>query len=70
MTDAFSSELNQLQQQQALFTQALAAMLQGKWIAGADTVEAYLYALDPGFQGTLTLDKPVVESEKEQAPLG
>jgi len=70
MTDTFNAELNQLQQQQALFTQALAAMLQGKWTAGADTVEAYLYALDPQFQGTLDLDKPVVESEYEQAPKG
>lgn len=60
MTDAATT---QLQQQQALFTQALAAMLQGKWNGSADSVEAYLYALDPGFQGTLTLDVPIVESE-------
>ncbi|HEY1249252.1 MAG TPA: hypothetical protein VGE97_09710 [Nitrososphaera sp.] len=63
-----SPELTQLQQQQSLFTQALKAMLEGKWSAGPDTVEAYLYALDPNMTGTLTLDTPVTESEFVQPP--
>jgi hypothetical protein len=62
LTDT-TPELTQLQQQQALFTQALKAMLEGKWSAGPDTVEAYLYALDPNMTGTLTLNIPVTESD-------
>lgn len=61
-------EITQLQQQQALFTQALKAMLEGKWAAGPDTVEAFLYALDPQMTGTLSLDVPVIESEFVQNP--
>jgi len=63
-TDNTNAQITQLQQQQALFTQALKQMLQGKW-EGADSVEALLYALDPNMQGTLTLDVPVTESEYE-----
>lgn len=64
MTDdaALSVQVVQLQQQQALFTQALVAALAGKW-TGAGSVEAYLYALDPNLQGTLEVDTPVVQSE-------
>lgn len=58
------AEITQLQQQQALFTQALKAMLEGNWAGGAATVEAYLYALDPGMQGTVDLDTPVTHSEE------
>lgn len=58
------SQVTQLQQQQALFTQALKAMLEGKW-TGDQSVEAYLYALDPNMTGTLTLDTPITESEYE-----
>jgi len=61
-------EITQLQQQQALFTQALKAMLEGRWAAGPDTVEAFLYALDPGMTGTLSLDIPVTESEATEPP--
>jgi len=63
-------QITQLQQQQALFTQALKAMLEGKWEAGPDTVEAFLYALDPQMTGTLTLDTPVIQSEFVQPPKG
>lgn len=65
MTDA---AINQLQQQQALFTQALKAMLEGQWTGSATSVEAYLYALDPSFQGALTLDIPVTESDVDTLP--
>ena len=61
--------ITQLQQQQALFTQSLKAMLEGRW-TGADSAEALLYALDPNMTGTLNLDKPVTESEAAEAPKG
>jgi hypothetical protein len=62
-------EITQLQQQQSLFTAALAAAVQGKW-TGEGSVEAYLYALDPGLQGTLSLDPPLTESDAESLPKG
>jgi shikimate kinase len=62
-----SVQINQLQQQQALFTQALKAALEGHW-TGAGSVEALLYALDPNMQGTLELDVPVTESEYVESP--
>lgn len=63
MTDTIA-QITQLQQQQALTVQALAALLQGRSV-GADSTEAFLYAIDPGLQGTLTLDPPVAQSELE-----
>jgi len=63
MTDT-SPEITQLQQQQMLFTQALKAMLEGRWV-GENSVEAYLYALDPQFIDTLDYDIPVTESSEE-----
>jgi hypothetical protein len=60
--------ITQLQTQQALFTQALKAMVQGSWAGGPETVEAFLYALDPNMTGTLTLDVPVTHSEAEDHP--
>lgn len=59
--------ITQLQQQQALFTQSLRAMLEGRWTGDA-SVEAYLYALDPSMTGKLQLDPPVPESEVEPSP--
>jgi hypothetical protein len=63
-SDDQAAQLTQLQQQVALFTQALAAAVSGKWV-GAGSVEAYLYALDPAMQGSVTPDPPVTESEYE-----
>jgi hypothetical protein len=63
MSEDVTAQLAQLQTQQALFTQSLKAMLEGKWHAGANTVEGFLYALDPQMTGTLTLDVPITESE-------
>jgi len=69
MTAAYDSnteaQINQLQQQQALFTQIVKDMLEGKWSGGADTAEGLLYALDPNMTGTLTLDTPVTQSQAE-----
>lgn len=64
-----TAQITQLQQQQALFTQALQAAIEGRWV-GADSVEAYLYALNPNAQGTVNPDVPVVHSEYEQPPKG
>lgn len=63
-----SVQINQLQQQQAIFTQIVKEMLQGKWSGGADTAEGLLYALDPNMTGTLVLDTPVVHSEATEPP--
>ena len=68
MTDT-DAQITQLQQQQALTVQALAALLQGRAV-GADSLEAFLYAIDPALQGTLALDPPVAESQLEQLPKG
>lgn len=59
--------ITQLQQQQALTVQALAALLQGRSV-GADSLEAFLYAIDPSLQGTLELDPPVAESQLDELP--
>lgn len=58
--------ITQLQQQQSLFTQALKAELEGHW-TGENSVEAFLYALDPNMVGTLNLNVPVTE---EDSPKG
>jgi hypothetical protein len=50
-----------LQNQQALFVQALAAALEGRWVGDA-SCEGYLYAISPDLQGMLTADPPVVAS--------
>jgi hypothetical protein len=57
--------IKQLQDQQALFTQALKAALEGQWAGGPATVEAFLYALDPNMTGTLALDLPITESQTD-----
>ena len=64
-SDDQTAQITTLQQQQALFTQALKAAVEGHW-TGAGSVEAFLYALDPNLQGSVTPDPPVVESEYEE----
>jgi shikimate kinase len=59
--DDQDARIAQLQQQQSLMTQALAAALEGRW-QGAGSVEAFLYALDPTLQGQLEPDPPVLSS--------
>jgi len=63
-SDDQAAQITQLQQQQALFTQALKAAVEGHW-TGAGSVEAFLYALDPSMQGNVTPDVPITESEYE-----
>jgi len=62
-------QINQLQTQQAIFTQALKAAVEGRW-TGEASVEAYLYALDPNMLGTITPDVPITESDVESLPKG
>jgi hypothetical protein len=59
------NQITQLQQQQALLTQALVALLEGR-STGADSTEAFLYAIDPTLQGTLELNPPVSTSQLEE----
>ena len=68
-SDDQAAQITQLQQQQSLFTQALKAAVEGRW-TGAGSVEAFLYALDPAMQGTVTPDVPVTESEYEPPKAG
>jgi len=68
-TDDQTAQITQLQQQQALFTQALQAAIEGRWI-GADSVEAYLYALNPNAAGNVVADTPVTHSEVSNLPKG
>ena len=68
--EEYQAQIAQLQQQQAMFTQMMACALQGKWTAGADTVEGLLYALDPNMTGTLSLDPPLTESDAGELPKG
>ena len=67
MSEVTIDQITQLQNQQALQTQALTNALEGRWV-GADSVEAILYALNPALQGTLTADPPVLTSDYENAP--
>lgn len=60
-------QITQLQTQQGLQTQALINALEGRWV-GANSVEAIIYALNPGLQGTLTPDPPVLTSEADTLP--
>jgi len=68
-SDDQAAQITQLQQQQSLFTQALKAAVEGHW-SGAGSVEAFLYALDPNMQGTVTPDVPITESEYEPPKAG
>jgi len=55
--DDTTAQIAQLQQQQALLTRALRAAVEGRW-RGEDSVEAYLYGLDPGLQGQIQPNPP------------
>lgn len=63
------NQITQLQQQQALTIQALVSLIEGRSV-GADSLEAFLYAIDPTLQGTLALDPPVAESQLPELPKG
>jgi hypothetical protein len=59
LEESLNARITMLESQQGLFTQALKAALEGRW-TGANSVEAYLYALNPTMQGTLEVDPPYV----------
>jgi hypothetical protein len=67
MSEVTMDQITQLQNQQGLQTQALVNALEGRWV-GANSVEAIIYALNPGLQGQLVPDPPVLTSEYDQAP--
>ena len=52
-----TAQITQLQQQQQFLTRALMAACAGRW-QGEDSVEAWLYAIDPSLQGQLQVDPP------------
>jgi N-acetyl-anhydromuramyl-L-alanine amidase AmpD len=54
------AQFNQLAEQQAAITRALAALADGRW-TGEDSVEAWLLALDPTFLGNLQPRQPTYE---------
>jgi hypothetical protein len=55
-----NARLAQLENQQALLTQALAAALEGRW-TGAGSVEAFLFAIDPNLQGQVKTNPPTYQ---------
>lgn len=55
--DQTQAQITQLQQQQMFQTRALKAACEGRW-RGEDSVEAYLYAIDPTLQGQLQPNPP------------
>jgi N-acetyl-anhydromuramyl-L-alanine amidase AmpD len=59
------AQLNQLSEQQAAITRAVAAMTEGRW-TGEDSVEAWLLALDPTFVGTLHPRQPRYPSPQSE----
>jgi hypothetical protein len=57
MSDEDSAAITQLQTQQMYLTRALMAACAGRW-QGEDSVEAWLYAIDPTLQGQLQVSAP------------
>jgi len=57
MTEEEQAQITQLQQQQMFLTRAMKAALESRW-TGEDSVEAWLYAIDPTLQGELEPNPP------------
>lgn len=57
MSEEDQAALTQLQTQQMYLTRAMKAACEGRW-QGEDSVEAWLYAIDPGMQGQVTPNLP------------
>ena len=49
-TDEIAATIRQLQEQQALQTQGLIAILEGRYAGGANTLDGYVHALNPDFK--------------------
>lgn len=52
-----AAAVTQLQTQQMYLTRAMKAAAEGRW-QGEDSVEAWLYAIDPTLQGQVTPNPP------------
>jgi len=61
-----SPEIAQLQDQQALLTQALRSMLEGTWCGAPPSTEAFVLALDPTL--SFTCNPPTLASDAPPAP--
>lgn len=57
MSEEDQAALTQLQTQQMYLTRALKSAAEGRW-RGEDSVEAWLYAIDPGLQGQIEANPP------------
>jgi hypothetical protein len=62
------AHLDVLDQQQSNLTDALRAMVEGNWQGEPPSLEAYVYAQDPGFQGTLVPRTPIRVSDVPSIP--
>jgi len=51
------AQITQLQQQQSFLTRAMKAACEARW-TGEDSVEAWLYAIDPTLQGQIQPNPP------------
>lgn len=57
MNEDDQAAITQLQQQQMFLTRAMKAACEGRW-QGEDSVEAWLYAIDPNLQGQVQPNPP------------
>lgn len=57
MSDQDQDAITTLQTQQMYLTRAMKAAAEGRW-QGEDSVEAWLYAIDPSLQGQVTPNPP------------
>src|SRR5262245_6976841 len=68
---ALIQQLTQLQAQQAAISAGLNAMNEGRWLAqdyGADSLEAILYGLNPGWEGQISPRAPLYEQPEPVPP--
>jgi len=68
---ALIQQLTQLQAQQAAISAGLNAMNEGRWLAadhGADSLEAILYGLNPGWTGTISPQAPLYDLPEPAPP--
>ena len=57
MNEEEQAAITTLQTQQMYLTRAMKAACEGRW-QGEDSVEAWLYAIDPGLQGQISANPP------------
>lgn len=57
MSDEDNAAITTLQTQQMYLTRAMKAAAEGRW-QGEDSVEAWLYAIDPSLQGQVVTNPP------------